>query len=250
MELREYAGVIRRHLWLILLLVFVVGAGSWVLRARPAPQYQATARLTIGVNALPADKVTGYDPTLTAYQASEYIRDDFVQVVSSDVFADDVNAELAKMGISGVAINKGNISGGVDKQHRLMTLTITWNDAAQAQKIADAAVTNLAQNNSKYFAELGSSAASVAIIDHPSVSLVAPSLRERLDIPIRVALALFAGVALAFLLEYLDTSVRDGQDAQALGLAVLGEIPAPRRRWWPRTERHPSAVPTNAAAQR
>ncbi|MCL4486564.1 MAG: hypothetical protein M1570_00335 [Chloroflexi bacterium] len=186
MELREYAGVIRRHLWLILLLVFVVGAGSWVLRARPAPQYQATARLTIGVNALPADKVTGYDPTLTAYQASEYIRDDFVQVVSSDVFADDVNAELAKMGISGVAINKGNISGGVDKQHRLMTLTITWNDAAQAQKIADAAVTNLAQNNSKYFAELGSSAASVAIIDRPSVSLVAPSLRERLDIPIRV----------------------------------------------------------------
>jgi capsular polysaccharide biosynthesis protein len=37
--------------------------------------------------------------------------------------------------------------------------------------------------------------------------------------------ALAAGVALAFLLDYLDDSVRGARDLEALGLAVVGEIP-------------------------
>jgi len=38
-------------------------------------------------------------------------------------------------------------------------------------------------------------------------------------------LALLAGIALAFIGDYLDTSVRDARDAEALGLRVVGEIP-------------------------
>jgi capsular polysaccharide biosynthesis protein len=106
-----------------------------------------------------------------------------------------------------------------------MSLTITWHNAAQAQKIADAAVTNLGENNAKYFAQLGAAGASVAVIDKPVAYLVGASLREQLDIPIRVLLALLAGIALAFILDYLDTSVRDARDAEELGLRVVGEIP-------------------------
>jgi len=65
----------------------------------------------------------------------------------------------------------------------------------------------------------------VAVIDQPVVSRVGASLREQLDIPIRVLLALLAGIALAFILDYLDNSVRDALDAEALGLRVIGEIP-------------------------
>ena len=64
-------------------------------------------------------------------------------------------------------------------------------------------------------------------------AMVAPigrSLREQLDIPIRVVIALLAGIALAFILDYLDTSVRDARDAESLGLRVVGEIPKPRTR--------------------
>jgi capsular polysaccharide biosynthesis protein len=46
-----------------------------------------------------------------------------------------------------------------------------------------------------------------------------------MDIPIRVAIALLAAVALAFIVDYLDTSVRDARDAEQLGLRVIGEIP-------------------------
>jgi protein tyrosine kinase modulator len=225
MELKDYARVIRRYLWLIIALPVVVGIGSWIFRAQPAPVYQASVRFTIGVDALPASQVTGYDPILTAYQASEYIRDDFVEIVHSDVFADDVNAELAKMGVTGVKISKNNISAAVENQRRLMSMTISWGNPEQAQQIADAAVKNLSDNNAKYFAQLGSTGAQVAVIDKPVVSRVGASLREQLDIPIRVLIALLAGIALAFVLDYLDNSVRDARDAESLGLGVIGEIP-------------------------
>ena len=225
MELKEYVRVIWRYLWLIVALVVVVGVGSWIFRAQPAPQYTASVRFTIGVNAPPATQVTGYDPILTSYQASEYIRDDFVEIIQSDVFAADVNAQLLKMGVSGITISKGNISAAVEKQRRLMSMSVTWNNPEQAQKIADAAVTNLSDNNAKYFAQLGASGAMVAVIDQPVVSQVGASLREQLDIPIRILIALLAGIALAFLLDYLDNSVRDARDAEALGLRVIGEIP-------------------------
>jgi capsular polysaccharide biosynthesis protein len=229
MELRDYARVIGRYLWIIIVLPVVVGLGSWILRTPPAPVYQASIRFTIGVNAPPASAVIGYDPVLTSYQASEYIRDDFVEIVASDSFTDDVNAQLARMGVTGITVRKGNISGTIEKQRRLMSLTVTWNQPDQAQKIAEAAVQNLAENNGKYFAQLGSSAAALTIVDRPVVGRVGTSLREQLDIPIRIALALLAGLALAFILDYLDTSVRDAREVQALGLQVIGEIPREQR---------------------
>jgi protein tyrosine kinase modulator len=230
MELREYARVIRRYLWLIAALVVIVGVGSFIFRAQPAPQYTASVRFTIGVSAPSPSQVQGYDPILTSYQASEYIRDDFVEIIQSDVFADDVNTQLKKAGVTGVAITKSNLSAAVEKQRRLMSMTVIWNNPEQAQEIADAAVTNLNENNGKYFAQLGATGAMVAVIDKPSVARVGASLREQVDIPIRVLIALLAGIALAFVLDYLDSSVRDAREAEALGLHVIGEIPGARRR--------------------
>lgn len=225
MELRDYARVLFRYWWLIVLFVVVVGVGSWIFRAQPAPQYSASVRFTIGVDAPAPKDVTGYDPILTSYQASEYIRDDFVEIIQSDVFADDVNAILKKQGVTGVAIGRGNLGAAIEKQRRLMSLSVTWGNAEQAQKIAEAAVKNLTENNAKYFAQLGATGASITVIDHPVVSQVGRSLRDQMDIPIRVLIALLAGVALAFILDYLDTAVRDARDVESLGLKVVGEIP-------------------------
>jgi capsular polysaccharide biosynthesis protein len=224
-ELRDYVRVLLRYGWLIALLVSVVGVGSFIFRAQPAPQYSASVRFTIGVDAPAPKDVTGYDPILTSYQASEYIRDDFVEIIQSDMFADDVNAVLKTMGVSGVTVSRGNLGAAVEKQRRLMSLSVTWGDAAQAQKIADAAIKNLTDNNAKYFAQLGSTGANITVIDHPVVSPVGRSLREQMDIPIRVLIALLAGIALAFILDYLDTAVRDARDVESLGLRVVGEIP-------------------------
>ena len=230
MELGIYLRVLIRFWWLIVALVVVVAVGSIVLRPQPAPVYQAGVRFTIGVNAPPYAQANGYDPILTSYQASEYIRDDFVEVVQSDLFADDVTAQLRKAGVSEITVRKGAITAAIEKQRRLMSMTVTWNDADQATKIIQAAVKSLSENNPKYFAQLGSSPAMITIVDTPAVNRVGASLREQMDIPIRVALALLAGIALAFILDYLDQSVRDARDVESLGFQVIGEIPRESKR--------------------
>ncbi len=220
MELREYWQILYRRWWIPVALVVLVGAFSLLTYHAPATFYQASLRFTIGVS---ADRnVEGVDPILTAYQASEYIRDDFVEILHSEMFANDVNANLQGTGIT---VTKNNISGAVEKQRRIMSMSITAANPDQARTIAQAAAKTLETQNSKYFKQLGSEGATVAIIDGPDVAPVTPGLREQLDIPIRLGLALAAGLLLALLVDYIDNTVRSSREVEAMGVPVLGEIP-------------------------
>jgi capsular polysaccharide biosynthesis protein len=143
------------------------------------------------------------------------------------VFADDVNRHLQELG-SAVQIPPGSI-GGVTiggKQHRILSLTVTWGNPDELAQIAQAIVLTMEQDGVNYLAQLGSSAAMIQVIDAPSPPAQNPqSLTQRLDVPIRMFLALVVGLALTFLLDYLDSSVRDRAEVEALGIPVLAEIP-------------------------
>jgi capsular polysaccharide biosynthesis protein len=74
--------------------------------------------------------------------------------------------------------------------------------------------------------QLGTPGGLIAAIDAPTPpAAIPPSLTQRLDLPVRLLLALVAGLALAFLLEYLDDNVRDRAELEALGVTVLAEVP-------------------------
>lgn len=224
MELREYWRVIWHRWWLIVGLMLVILVASLIFRTHPAPWYQATMRFTIGVSPeSDAGRVT-MDPLYSAYLASEYIADDFTEIVKSESFAADVSERLASQGI---VVPAGAIRGYTvaEKQHRILTMQITWLDEAQLRAIAEAARLALEEENAKYFRQLGSQGADVFVIDPPSVVPLGVSLKDRLDIPIRVALGLLAGVGIAFLLHYLDDSIRDAAELESLGISVLGGIP-------------------------
>jgi capsular polysaccharide biosynthesis protein len=45
---------------------------------------------------------------------------------------------------------------------------------------------------------------------------------------VRLLLAVLVGVALCFLLDYLDDSVRNKSELEAMGISVLAEVPG---RW-------------------
>jgi capsular polysaccharide biosynthesis protein len=89
----------------------------------------------------------------------------------------------------------------------------------------------LKQDAPAYFGRLGLEQPQVTLFDGPGVSAVPPSLTERLDLPVRLLLALLAGIALAFLLNYLDDSIRGRQELEGMGIRVLAEVPR-RRRWF------------------
>jgi succinoglycan biosynthesis transport protein ExoP len=67
----------------------------------------------------------------------------------------------------------------------------------------------------------------LVLAESPGPGFASSPVRGTLNLGLRVLLGLIAGAALAFLIEYLDDSVRSPREAQdVLGLPVLGEIPA------------------------
>ncbi len=224
MELRQYWKIIRRRWWIIAGLTLVALVGSIVLRSQPVPMYQATMRFTIGVAPESDPERVTMDPLYSAYLASEYIADDFTEILKSESFAGDVTARLEGQGIT---VPPGAIQAFTvaEKQHRILTMQLTWPDEAQLRAIAQAATEALEEENAKYFTQLGSEGAQVFVIDSPRVVSLGVSLKDRLEIPIRVVLGLIAGLGLAFLVDYLDDTIREPEEVEALGISVLGQIP-------------------------
>jgi capsular polysaccharide biosynthesis protein len=227
MELREYWQILTRRWWIpVLLTVLVALLSAWQLRPwqSPPPTYTTSFRLLIGVLPLVDADVADYDPRYYAWLTSEYLVDDFTEVVRSQLFAQGINRRLADQGIE---IPAGLISGSANtgRQHRIIQLSFAWGDADQLLAIANAAAAELSENAADYFTQLGTENAVVSVLDTPSVGVVGPDLRRRLDFPLRVILAFIAGVGIVFVLAYLDTSVRRMRDLEEIGLPVIGVIP-------------------------
>lgn len=227
MELYEYWQIFRRRWWLPVVLTVAVALISLVqLRPwqTPPPSYSASLRLLVGVLPAAGADSTSYDPYYYAWQTSEYLVDDFTEVVRSDLFARQVSKRLADQGLT---IPAGAIQGNsaTGKLHRILSLNLTWHNQQELQAITTATLAELQENTPFYFRQLGTDNAIVSILDEPHINPIGPSLRQRLEFPLRLILAFLAGILLVFLLAYFDTTIHHRQELEALGLPVLGEIP-------------------------
>lgn len=230
MEVREYVRILRRRWWLPFVVATLVALFSLVqLRPwQPAPTtYAASLRLLVGVMPAMESGTTAYDPRYYAWLTSEYLVDDFTEVVRSALFAKNVSDRLAEQSINvPPSTIQGNAATGT--HHRILSLNLTWGDPAQLAAIAEAVAAELTENATVYFRQLGTDGAGVTLIDGPTIGAVGPSLRTRLDLPLRILLGFLVGVGLLFLLDYWDTSVRSREELEEMGFAILGEIPKHR----------------------
>jgi len=226
MELKQYVYIVWKRAWIPAVLVVIVAMVSLLTASTPTPSYSTTMRFTVGVRPQEVDEQYSYD-SYYAWLASEYLVDDMTGLVSSEAFATDVNHHLREMG-STVQIPPNSI-GGVTiggKQHRILRLTVTWGNPTELADIAQAIVAAMEQDSTHYMAQLGTPGALINVIDAPSPPTPnAPPLTQQLDLPIRLLLALGVGLVLTFLLDYLDDSVRGKSELEAMGIAVLAEVP-------------------------
>jgi capsular polysaccharide biosynthesis protein len=233
MELRQYWRIVYKRLWIVIALVAIVLMSSLAFRPKPPALYQTSLRFTVAVvPEVRNDDYYTFDRYYT-WMASEYFVDELTEIVGSEAFARAVSEELANTGLD-FPVEALHGSMGADRKHRILTVHVTWEDQAQLVDIADAAARVLRERSADFLGQLGTTDADIRLIDPPVVLPAALSLKDRLDLPIRLFLALVASVALTFLLDYLDATVRDRAEVEALGLPVLGEIPPlPGRRGFP-----------------
>lgn len=221
MELRQYWRIIWRRWWLIAAPLLAVLIISLITYRPPAPLYQATLRFAIGIAGEEPVNIVAGEGRSDAWLASEYLADDLSQVLKGGDFATRISRQV------GFPVPAGTILAS--REHRIMTVTITWPDRQQVQAIAEAVGAVLNDIGPDYFPQLAGVEARAVLIDGPGIGQVGRSLKQKLDLPIRLFLAAVAGVAAAFLWDYLDDTVRDRAGVEALGVPVLGEIPRPSR---------------------
>lgn len=228
MELRHYWAIIRRWWWVPVLTVALTAVFTLLTQRpwQPRPQSYSTA-LSFSVGVQPEAPGDGEENYYTAL-ASEYLIDDLAEVVRGSEFAAAVSRRLQAQGLG---LPAGALQGSTQagKLHRILNVGITWGNPDELALIGDAVAATLEEQAATFMPRLFAQNGAAYLVNRTGVAPVGPGLRERLEWPLRLLIALAAGIGLAFLLDYLDDRVRGREDVERLGLRVVGEIPRQRR---------------------
>lgn len=222
MELRTYWKILIRRWWLVVTPVVVVALYVAATYTPAEPGYQVVIRFTAGTK--PAGLSQDYDryyPWLT----SEYIANSLADVAKTGAFGQAVASRLAEEDhqVSPDAIQAAIVT---DSAQSILVIYLTWPDAEQIVAVAEAVIAELTTNGAAYFPQLEGVEPGVHPMDTPDPTRLPPGLGVQLMGPaVRIGLAAVAGIILAFLWHYLDPTIHETTELEALGIEVLAEIP-------------------------
>jgi capsular polysaccharide biosynthesis protein len=223
MELMQILRVLIRR-WFLVVIPVVITAALVVpdLLSRPV----ATGGFSTMIRYTAAQQLEAVPNRDGDYQdiwlASELTVNALTEWVQSSRFAEAV---ALKASAAGAEIDPAALSIAADNERSVGQIFINWPDEAQLAAIVQAAIETLQTESQNYFPQLGGAPAQVTILDEPRIVPAPPPITNRLAPLIRVALGLAAGIGLAFLVEYLDPTLRRREDVEALGLNVVASIP-------------------------
>lgn len=224
MELRQLWQLFRRRWWVAAIPTLIVLVVGLVTYNSPGSFYSVGVRFIVGQE--PTDAAATEDEErYYNWLTSEYIVNGLTDWIRGERFAAAVSAQLAQEGLD---IPAGEIRGSLAADNTRSMMTVILNsgrDQAAVEQMINAVITVLTTQNADALPQLGDEPAALVQLDTPIVNQIAPGIRSQLDLPLRVALALGAGIGLAFLVEYLDPTVRGRDELERSGWVVLGEIP-------------------------
>lgn len=228
MELRRYLAILRNRIFIIVLTVVAAIVAAWITTPRD-PSYVATAKIYVGVtrllptNAQPIgvnDLVTGLKSVVTTYAAmidSRPIAEQALQTVPAVQRSPETVVDSTTVSPVGDTL--------------LLNVSVSDVDPAAAQQLANAMV--------DAFVERIQSLDPAAPPQPGQPPQLPAYVFERAALPgapeptgaasrlvVSALFGFLAASALAFLLEYLDITLKSPRDAEdRLELTVLGVIP-------------------------
>lgn len=216
-SLKEITEVIKKRLVLILTFIlgaaFIVAVISYLVLT---PKYQSSSQFI--VNQTQQEEVGQF--TQQDLRTNVEIINTYNVIISSTAILTPVIDELELDLTPGQLSDKISVSS--EENSQVVTVTATDEDPAQAVNIANTTV-EIFQEEIPSIMNVDN----VAILTQAELSEnpspVAPN--PVLNIAIGILLGAMVGVAVAFLLEYLDNTIKTEQDIEKqLGIPVLGVI--------------------------
>jgi capsular polysaccharide biosynthesis protein len=233
MELREYWSIIRRRWWLPVAVMLVALVASTVVGVRGATAYKTDMRIAVSTIPTPDPNATlYYDPTYYSNLDSEYLADDMSELMTSRAFATEIQRELAT-GNQPIPDLTTIIGATRTKQtHRFIDVTVTTSTFEEGQAIAGSIsrILNDPNHLAIYLKALTAYNTQMSVVTPPDTHRANSGVGLLSEIGLRTVIGLLVGIGAAFLVDYLDPSLRSRQETETLlQLPVLGQIPRTRR---------------------
>lgn len=226
MELRQYWQVMVDR-YAVVLGTFVVALAAAIASVYVLPQgsgsYATALSLAVRPEPAVASTTLFYSEDYYSYVASEYANDDLIAILESDDFLQAVRAKLTNEP-GGAPV--GSIQA--KKAHRVVEITISsaTGDGGLALGRAMATMLTGPAAQSAYFALFTNRIEDVTVVDGPRLVAQPAGRNALLNVAARALVGLIAGVGLAFLVEYLDDTIRPSDIETLLGLPIVGDIPS------------------------
>ncbi len=228
MEIMLILRVLLRRWWLVLIPVIIVAAIVVPEFLNPGTPSASGFTTMVRYSAAQEFNLPERDGDYQdVWLASELAVNALTAWVQTNSFRQEMAVVLAKNGATD--INLDNLGLAADNQRSVGQLFLSWSDAAELQTITDAALTVLQTRTQDYFPQLGDEPAQVTLLDSPVITPAPPPIANRFAPLIKLALALLAGIGLAFLAAYFDSTVYQRDELEALGLPIIATIPRHRR---------------------
>lgn len=214
LDLREVFLVLRRWLKLLVILPVIAAAAAGLVSYNlMTPVYRASTTLWVV-----EENAAG--PTYDDLLMSRDLTRTYAEVAKSRSVMEDVIRRLNLVGITPEDLQK-KLSVKPVNDTELIAIAMKDPDPEMAARLADAVAASF-QNQIPKFMRLRN----VAVVDPARVPLKPDQPRPLLNITVAFALGAIAAVGLAFLLEYMDTSVKTPEElSRYADLPVLAVIP-------------------------
>ncbi|WP_322923526.1 YveK family protein [Paenibacillus campi] len=222
MEIKQYLNIVKKRLWLIMLIVVVITAATAAYAFMTnAPKYTATAKLVVNSTPKSTDGATGNQLDLGTINSNIQLIKTYQEIIKTPAIMNKVVQDHPELGLNATQlINMVSVSSVNETQ--VMSLTVTDGSYERAAKTVNA-IAKVFQSEVPQIMNLDN----IIVLDQadPSAGGVPIGNSPILFVLIALVLSVVIGIAVAFLLEYMDDSIKTEDDIRdVLGLPVLGVI--------------------------
>jgi polysaccharide biosynthesis transport protein len=215
LDLRELFFIIRRRLLLLVALPVVAGLVAGIVSVFfMSPVYSASTTLWV-IKDTGAGQLQYNDLLLNRNLTKTYAE----VAKSRAVMADVIN----RLGLKDVKVEdlQEKLTVTPVRDTEIIAFAVQDSDPAMAARLADGVATAFKSQIATYM-----KVENVVVVDPAMVPADPIKPRKLMNVAVAVVLGFMAAAGLAFLLEYLDTTIKTPEDVtKHVGLPVLGIIP-------------------------
>ena len=217
-SIEDYLGIIKERIWLIvsitLAAVIIAGVLSFFVIK---PTYQASTSIIVGKPQATDSQSSQLNSDITMYQN---LLTTFTEIAKSDLVAQGALNRLK--GYLTIDQIKSSLTVTPQTGTQILMITAKSKNPEEVYNIVNAISASFIESSKKVYPTGGD----IQVMDKAIIPLKAISPNKKLNMAIAFFIGLMISLGIAFLLEYMDNTVKTESDVEKyLGLPVLGIIP-------------------------